>query len=163
MKNLFFIVLFVFSISAMAQENCTSKKANAVCEKSFIQSKVMETCKEIQEKGDAIFAELQKRKFDCCGEMDYVYIVDEKNYMLVHPVKPPMVGKDWTDLKDKNGFKIITEGTKQALDNKDGGWITYLWGKFGGTEPKEKTTYCRKCTVGSTNKWVVACSGTWTE
>ena len=62
--------------------------------------------------------------------------------LVTHPIKPKLIGKDLSKLKDKNGnyfFIQLCEATK----NPKGGWVEYLWPKPGEKKHSRKISYCR--------------------
>jgi methyl-accepting chemotaxis protein len=73
------------------------------------------------------------------GEQGYFWINDNKNYMLMHPLSPQLVGKDQSNLTDPKGVKIIVEGNKIA--SQGGGSLYYSWNRPNSNEPQSKLSY----------------------
>ncbi len=78
---------------------------------------------------------IAKLRFD--GD-NYFSIYDTQNHMVMHPIKPEMIGKDLSSLKDTNGVLIVTELVKAAQKNQTH-FLTYQWPKPGSKTPIEKT------------------------
>ncbi len=71
----------------------------------------------------------------------YIFAGDTKNTQLVaHPIKPKLVGKDLSKIKDIKG-KLFFMGFVQTAQNKGSGWVDYYWPKPGSKKPVPKTTY----------------------
>ena len=71
---------------------------------------------------------------------DYFFIVDTAGIMLMHPIKPSIVGNDQSDLRDPKGKAFIQEMVKIAKENGQG-FVEYLWPKPGENEPVGKLSY----------------------
>jgi len=65
---------------------------------------------------------------------NYFSIYDLTYHMVNHPIKPEMNGKDWSDLKDANGVRIVVELVESAKRG-EGEFVDYLWPKPGSAQP----------------------------
>lgn len=65
---------------------------------------------------------------------NYFSIYDVDDHMVMHPVKPELIGKDLSDLKDPNGVRIVDELVKAAKRGK-GEFVDYYWPKPGSEKP----------------------------
>jgi methyl-accepting chemotaxis protein len=75
--------------------------------------------------------------------------------MLMHPIKPAMVGTNMLTIKDKDGKYFFEE--MNGVVNKDGeGWVSYMWPKPGAEEGALKVSYVRTATVNG-KKVIVGC------
>ena len=54
----------------------------------------------------------------------YVFITDENNIYLAHPVKPEFIGRDITQILGIDGTLI---GAEIAMATEEGRWTNYLW------------------------------------
>jgi methyl-accepting chemotaxis protein len=73
-------------------------------------------------------------------KLEYFWINDQNDLMVMHPIKPEMNGKKLDQLKDKNGKFLFLEFNKVV--NKDGaGFVDYLWPKPGHEEGVPKISY----------------------
>lgn len=61
---------------------------------------------------------------------EYFWILDTNHTLVAHPYNKSLVGKDLSQLEDKNGKKFIQEFIQTALQQKEGGFVSYSW-----TEP----------------------------
>lgn len=71
---------------------------------------------------------------------NYFWINDYKATMLMHPVKPALVGKDLSKLKDIDGTLFFAEMVKVAT-KKGEGFVPYKWPKPGIDDPVKKISY----------------------
>jgi signal transduction histidine kinase len=155
-----------FSSNALAAEACTAAKRKAVCEKDAVQKQVEKACALVEAKGKDAVAEIEKLRFDCCGDSNYVWIntTDEKKVMMVmHPVKKKLNNTEITGNKDPDGKALFVEFVKAVNKEPKGAWVDYKWTKLGETEPTPKTSWVKKCGVGKTGEFWVVGSGTWKE
>jgi len=68
---------------------------------------------------------------------NYIAIFDTEYNMVEHPLKPEMNGKNYSDLKDSKGYRLIYEGVEAARRGKNE-TTEYLWPKPGHDEPVKK-------------------------
>lgn len=71
---------------------------------------------------------------------DYFFILDTEMKMVMHPVKPSMVGNDQSELRDPKGKAFIQEMVDIAKKNGQG-FVEYLWPKPDQDQPVTKLTY----------------------
>lgn len=69
-------------------------------------------------------------------ETEYFWINDMRPYMVMHPYKPQLDGKNLSQSKDPNGTFLFNEMVKTVAENGSG-FVNYMWAKAG--EDKEKT------------------------
>ncbi len=131
-----------------AEEKCTKEQAKEA---------VLKMCKIVEEKGEAAKEDLQKFRF--CGE-NYVWIQDSDVKMVMHPIKPKLIGTDLKGQKDEKGFPLFLEFGKKASESKDGGWVDYVWPKPKAETATPKTSFVKRC--GGPLKWIVG-SGVWKD
>ncbi|APD30412.1 hypothetical protein ABW99_17280 [Pandoraea thiooxydans] len=89
-------------------------------------------------------ADAQREAMEKIGAMrygadGYFSINNSHSVMLMHPIKPQLVGKDLTGFKDPNGkllFPAIARAGKEG-----GGYVGYLWSKPGSEQPVPKLSY----------------------
>ena len=77
------------------------------------------------------------------GESGYFTVIDitgGRPKMLMHPIKPELIGQDLTDFKDPNGTRLYMEGIA-ASSATGGGFNRYLWPKPGEKNPIPKLAY----------------------
>ncbi|WP_294322624.1 methyl-accepting chemotaxis protein [uncultured Sphingomonas sp.] len=71
---------------------------------------------------------------------EYFWINDTHPTMLMHPIKPELVGTDLTNNRDTNGKAHFVE-MAQIVKTKGAGFLTYYWSKPGQKEPLPKLSY----------------------
>ena len=77
------------------------------------------------------------------GETGYFTVTDitgGRPKMLMHPIKPELIGQDLTEFKDPNGTRLYMEGIA-ASSATGGGFNNYLWPKPGEKDPIPKLAY----------------------
>ena len=87
----------------------------------------------------AAIAAVRQLRYD---EKEYFWINDYRPYMLMHPIKPELEGKDHSDFKDPTGKRIFVEFAEVAK-SKGAGFVNYLWPMPGRSQPVPKTSYVR--------------------
>ncbi len=79
------------------------------------------------------------------GKDGYFWINDSQPKMIMHPIKPALIGKDLSNNKDATGKKHFMEMVKVANASKEGGLVTYLWDRPGKQgDPRKKFSYVQK-------------------
>lgn len=73
------------------------------------------------------------------GDNDYFWITDIDARMVMHPVKPELIGKEMADFRDPSGKQIFAEFAR--LGRAAGGHVTYEWPKPGKSQPQPKVSY----------------------
>lgn len=68
----------------------------------------------------------------------YVFITDENNIYLAHPVKPEFVGRDITQIPGIDGTLI---GVEIAMATSEGRWTEYLWPNPETNKLEQKRTW----------------------
>lgn len=154
-------ILSTISFSIFADENCTAAKKKSLCEESVVKERVDWACKELEGKGEAGIKEIKKMRYDCCGEVNYVWINDLSPKMIMHPIKSKLDGTDLSKTADPSGKLLFVEFVKSAKDKPAGDWVEYKWTKWGDSDATPKKSWIRNCKAkGKDEGWVVG-SGTW--
>jgi len=73
-------------------------------------------------------------------KVEYFWINDLTDLMVMHPIKPELDGKKLDQLKDKNGKFLFTE-FNNVVKAKGAGFVDYLWPKPGSEEGVPKISY----------------------
>ena len=79
------------------------------------------------------------------GKDGYFSINDSHAVMLMHPIKPQLVGKDLSGFTDPSGNHLFLDIIK-AGGNGDGDFVDYLWSKPGSDVPVAKKSFSRHFT-----------------
>jgi signal transduction histidine kinase len=110
----------------------------------------------VHTKGEAAFADFRVSGSRWRQGETYIFVLDPKGNMLVHP-DPALEGKNDLDLKDINGKPIIRGliGAATTFPNKPEGWYHYQWPVPGGILPRWKSTYVRLVTAPSGKSYVL--------
>jgi methyl-accepting chemotaxis protein len=73
-------------------------------------------------------------------KVEYFWINDLQDLMVMHPIKPELEGKILNQLKDKNGKFLFLEFNK-VVNAQGAGFVDYLWPKPGAEEGVQKISY----------------------
>ncbi|MFH1982349.1 MAG: methyl-accepting chemotaxis protein [Pseudomonadota bacterium] len=73
---------------------------------------------------------------------DYFWINDSRPFMIMHPIKPALDGKDLSGFKDPNGKHLFVEFAKVAKE-EGAGFVDYYWPKPGQDKPAPKISYVK--------------------
>ncbi len=76
------------------------------------------------------------------GKGGYFWINDLNYRMLMHPIKPSLVGKDLSNLKDSTGKYFFREFVKVCREHGEG-FVSYMWPKPGSDVPVPKLSYVK--------------------
>lgn len=110
----------------------------------------------VRSQGDAAFTEFAKPGSRWRHEEKYVFVLDPRGQMIVHP-DPELQGKNEIDLKDVNGKPIIRGliGAATASPKKPAGWYHYQWPEPEGLLPRWKSSFVRLVQTRSGEKYIV--------
>lgn len=75
-------------------------------------------------------------------EKEYFWINDMRPYMVMHPYKPELDGKDLSDFADPNGKKLFVEFVS-TVKKSGAGFVDYLWPKPNYKDPVPKISYVK--------------------
>jgi len=110
----------------------------------YLASKVVEQEYAKQSAGTITEAEAQKKTLDTLNAMHhgdiYFWVVDKDDVMIAQPIMPSVIGKRADTILDRDGKRVLMEGTKLARQ-EGGGFISYRWSKPGSAQPTEKISY----------------------
>jgi PAS domain S-box-containing protein len=112
----------------------------------------------VKEQGSlSLEAEIKQIKV---GETGYVYIMDSRGNLIIHPAKQ---GENILNSRDSSGFEYIRAIIRDALSHKEGyeGTIRYPWinPELGETKPRQKIL---KYVYFKPWDWIIA-AGTYEE
>jgi PAS domain S-box-containing protein len=111
----------------------------------------------VKEQGSSLDAEIKQIKV---GETGYVYIMDSRGNLIIHPAKQ---GENILDSRDSSGFEYIRAIIHDVLSHKEGyvGTIRYPWinPELGEKKPRQKIL---KYEYFKPWDWIIA-AGTYEE
>jgi methyl-accepting chemotaxis protein len=73
------------------------------------------------------------------GDTGYLLVLDAKQ-MLMHPLKPDLVGRGVADIRDVEGRQMCLDAL-EAVKATGKGFTYLMWNKPGAAEPERKLTY----------------------
>ena len=71
---------------------------------------------------------------------EYIWINDMTPRMVMHPIKPELIGKDLNGNKDPTGKALFVEMVN-VVKASGKGYVDYLWPKPGATDPVPKRSF----------------------
>ena len=75
-------------------------------------------------------------------DKEYFWLNDMRPYMVMHPYKPELDGKDLAEVKDPAGKRLFVAFVDKI--SQDGaGFVNYLWPKPGKENPVRKVSYVK--------------------
>lgn len=83
---------------------------------------------------------------------EYFWINDMHPKMLMHPIKPELIGKDLTENKDPNGLHLFVEFVKVGKSEAGEGYVSYMWPKPNSPSPEPKISFVRQIKAW---KWII--------
>lgn len=91
--------------------------------------------------GEASLTQFSQKESPWVWKDSYVFVLDcSSNVMAAHPIKPELVGKDTTSMKDTKGTAIFGQ-LCEATKKPSGVWVEYWWSKPGEKEGSRKISY----------------------
>jgi len=137
MKNSnIFVVLATLPIVALSSVAVGQDRATA----REVVAKIRAAARTLSKTGD--LAPFNQQHGPWVWKDTYVFVVDcDKKVIAAHPIKPELVGQDYTSLKDTKGKNTFPEGWCNAAKKPSGVWIEYWWPKPGETDGSRKLSY----------------------
>ena len=74
-------------------------------------------------------------------EVEYFFIHDFAGNMIMHAVRPDLIGQNLWDLQDPNGTYLFQELAAAASSPEGAGFVEYFWPRAGEEEPIHKISY----------------------
>ena len=136
------VVLLVLGISSTAagQEKATAQE---------IVSKVQQAADTLAKAGTSPAGEASLKQFNqkdgpWVWKDTYIFVLDcSKNTIAAHPIKPELIGKDTTQMKDTKGNQFFGQ-LCAATQKPSGVWVEYWWPKPGEKEGSRKISYAQR-------------------
>jgi len=75
-------------------------------------------------------------------ETNYVFISDTQAHIVMHPIKPQLDGKDMSNAKDPDGFRLFQAFADLARSQGEGR-VNYIWAHPSSGEPEPKISYVK--------------------
>lgn len=131
-----FILCVMLTASVWAEEKATKEECVTMCNKALAVAK---------EKGvDEMLRQIGDINGPFVWKDSYIYAINiDNNQVVAHPIKPALVGKDMSGIKDISGKMFFVEKINVAKD-KGEGWVDYMWPKPGEKKPSPKSAYVIK-------------------
>ncbi|WP_114327751.1 methyl-accepting chemotaxis protein [Candidatus Colwellia aromaticivorans] len=118
-----------------------------------------------QQQNDGVLTEEQAKKqaIDVFKSLrydktNYFWINDFSPTIIMHPIKPALIGRNVADLKDVDGTNIFIQMVN-IVRAKGQGFVPYKWPKPGVDDPVEKISFVKGFTPW---QWIIG-SGTYID
>ncbi|MCX5681346.1 MAG: cache domain-containing protein, partial [Candidatus Omnitrophica bacterium] len=108
----------------------------------------------IRNQGETVFPEFRKENSKWRHGASYVFILDLKGNMILHP-DPALEGKNQLSLKDVNDKLIIKGLIREATNKRGEGWFHYQWPEPGSIIPLWKSSFVRLAVAPSGKRYIV--------
>ena len=121
----------------------------------LVLNKVNQAIELLKKEGASALPKFKGKDSEFIFSGTYIWIHDEDGLMVMHPIKPKMVGNSVLGFTDANGKLFFLEMIN--LVKKSGsGWVDYMWPKPGEKVPSHKISYVKGVTVNG-KLWIVGC------
>ncbi len=88
------------------------------------------------------------------GNNNYFWIYTNTNKLVAHPYRKNEIGKDDTDIKNKNGIYYVQKIVKMAIKNKNGSFFEFYYPKEDNNISTKKLSYVK---LYPEWHWVIGC------
>lgn len=128
---LYVLSIFVFILPSFEKNMMTVKKEMVKELTATVWSLVDEYKMEADKGGaedslkTAVLDHIEELRYGSEGK-DYFWIIDEHPYMLMHPYRTELIGKDLNTFKDEEGKLLFVEAAR-LVSREQEGYINYLW------------------------------------
>jgi len=116
---------------AVGQDKATAQEVIA---------KVKEAASTLSKTGDV--AQFNQKQSPWVWKDTYIFVEDcDKKVMAAHPIRPDLVGKDLSSIKDARGENIYPDAEgfcKSVRERRSGLWRSGLWTGYSWPKPGEK-------------------------
>ncbi len=146
----------VYSSVLSERKNNVKNLVNSTSEiVKFYYSLAMENKISVDEAQKTALQAISKIRYD--GN-NYFFVMDLQGRLIMHPIKPQLVGKDMIGFKDKKGNYLFRDMVNVAK-TKGAGFVSYYWPKPGFEEPVPKISFVKL--IKGWN-WIV-CTGVYSD
>lgn len=145
------LVFSLFACSAAFSQETPPESPKA----TEIVSLVDRAAELINAKGKAAFSEFRAAQSEWRKGDTYLFVTDMTGTNLFNGGFPKFEGTNTKALKDSTG-KPVTQAQIDLIENKGGGWVSYMWPKAGQTQPLQKWSYVKAVNVNGAPAYVGA-------
>lgn len=155
--------LFLATLSLFVLAFCCGARAADSGDSRDLVELVRDAARTVESRGEPAFAMFRQEGSRWRKGERYVFVLDERGKMLVHP-DPELEGNDAIDLKDINGKPIVRGLIEAATSDphKPEGWYHYEWPVPGALLPRWKSSFVRLVSAPDGARYIVG-SGTYTD
>lgn len=141
--------IVLFFVLPLMRENMYEDRRATIRSTVDIASKVFEYNYSLFKEGKLTEDEAKKQALATVEKLryagnEYFWINDLHPKMMMHPMKPELNGKDLSDMKDPNGFRLFVEFANIAKTEAAEGFVDYMWPKPGSPNPEPKISFVRQ-------------------
>ncbi|GAA6171364.1 methyl-accepting chemotaxis protein [Colwellia sp. KU-HH00111] len=162
---LFLASLIILSMISLSQGYNSLLQQKHVSNQQVVETgySVMAHFYQLQTQGALTEEQAQKQAIEVLNatrydQGNYFWINDFTPTMIMHPIKPALIGKNVGGVKDPDGTPLFMNIVKVARDQGQG-FVPYKWPKPGVDEPVEKISFVKSFTPW---QWIIG-SGTYID
>lgn len=122
---------------------------------NIIMDKVKQAVALLEKEGAKAFPKFKGKNSEFIFNGTYIWVHSRDGKMLMHPIKPAMVGTDVLAIKDSDGKQFFAE-MNAVVDKNGDGWVEYKWPKPGQKDSSVKVSYVHGVTLDG-KKAVAGC------
>lgn len=157
-----FVVLSSISLS-QAYKSLLQQKHNANQQVVEAAYSIIEHFYQQQTDGLLTQAQAQQQTIEVFNSMrydqgNYFWINDFTPTMIMHPIKPALIGKNVGGIKDPDGTLLFMDIVKVATEQGQG-FVPYKWAKPGIDKPVDKISFVKRFTPW---QWIIG-TGTYLD
>lgn len=141
--------LILLSLSSLPQQFSSLEQQQYEKTKNLVENTfgVIEHFYSLQQDGQLSEAQAKQAALDTISKLrydtdNYYWINDYSPSMVMHPMKPQLVGKSLSASKDPDGTYLFMEMVK-IVRQKSEGFVPYKWPKPGFDKPVDKISYVK--------------------
>jgi cytochrome c len=134
--------------TALAKESeayCTATSAVPPTVKTIV-NKVNQAVDLLNKEGVQAFPKFKGKNSNFIFNGTYIWVHSNDGTMLMHPIKPALVGKNVLGIKDSDG-KSFFKAMNDTVNQNGSGWVQYKWPKPGQKDSSVKISYVKSATV----------------
>ena len=141
--------LVLLSLTSLPQQFSSLEQQQYEKTKNLVENTfgIIEHFHDLQQSGELAQDQAQKAALDAISKLrydtdNYYWINDYTPNMVMHPMKPQLVGKSLSASKDPDGTYLFMEMVKIVRQQGEG-FVPYKWPKPGFDDPVDKISYVK--------------------
>lgn len=137
-------VALMVCLASMVSMSAGAVAADERATPAEVLQKVNEAVTLVQQKGEAAFDTFRDKNGSFVWKDSYLFVIDVKGKMYVHPLTPKLEGMEFIGAQDLNGKLFIAEQIAIVNSPSGQGWMEYRWVKPGEKTASQKVSFVKK-------------------